>query len=275
MSPRGLVLGLAVVATSAGCALHRTGVAVRPAANANPDETDPQRYFNPPFQLAVPEDAIVRIVGPVTTCSGTLIAEDLVLTAHHCVVELAAGDRYTKTILPPGDLQVELGGDYLPWGTVAVSHIVTPPCGEAGGAGDLAVLVLDHKLIGIVPYTVRLDQAPQRGETVDPAGFGRCALSPDGIHREVREGGPIQGIAPDTLGVVASVCPGDSGGPVFLRGSHEIVGVVSMSAMDGDEHTRSPSVVARVDAFRSLFAQARLIADGNNKAELPPLSCAP
>ncbi len=270
-SPR-VILGLLLLAT-VGCALHEHKMAVRPAANAIPDETDPQRYFNPPFQLAVPEDAIVRIVGPVTTCSGTLIDEDLVLTAHHCVVKLTADEHYTRTTLPPSQMQVELGGDYLPWGTVAVREIVTPPCGESGGAGDLAVLVLDHKLIGIVPYTVRLDQAPLRGQTVDPAGFGRCALSADGIHREVRAGGRIRALTKDTIGVVASVCPGDSGGPVFLRGSHEIVGVVSLSAMDGDEHTRSPSIMARVDAFRSLFAEARLIADGQNKAELPPLSC--
>ena len=33
------------------------------------------------------EDAIVRIVGPEATCTGTLIDDDLILTAHHCVVE--------------------------------------------------------------------------------------------------------------------------------------------------------------------------------------------
>jgi hypothetical protein len=31
--------------------------------------------------------------------------------------------------------------------------------------------------------------------------------------------------------------------------------------------------MARVDSFRPLFAQARLIADGASKNELPPLSC--
>jgi hypothetical protein len=71
----------------------------------------------------------------------------------------------------------------------------------------------------------------------------------------------------------ASICPGDSGGPVFARGSHEIVGVVSLSAMDGDEHTRNASIMARVDSFRPLFGLARQIADGVSATELPPLSC--
>ena len=158
--------------------------------------------------------------------------------------------------------------------TVNVKSIVAPPCGERGGRGDLAVLVLSHRLIGITPYTARLDAPPRVGETLDPAGFGRCALSPDGIHRSVREGGDIAGIANGTIQMTASVCPGDSGGPVFARGSHEIVGVVSLSAMDGDEHTRSASVMARVDVFRRLFGHARQIADGAEGSELPPLSCA-
>jgi secreted trypsin-like serine protease len=71
----------------------------------------------------------------------------------------------------------------------------------------------------------------------------------------------------------ASVCPGDSGGPVVVRGTHEVVGVVSLSAMDGDDRTRAPSIMARVDTFRRVFAQGRLIADGMSPAELPPLDC--
>jgi secreted trypsin-like serine protease len=71
----------------------------------------------------------------------------------------------------------------------------------------------------------------------------------------------------------ASICPGDSGGPVFAQGSREIVGVVSLSAMDHDERTRGPSVMARIDAYRLVFAHARLIADGLAANELPPLEC--
>jgi hypothetical protein len=43
--------------------------------------------------------------------------------------------------------------------------------------------------------------------------------------------------------------------------------------MDGDDRTRAPSIMARVDTFRRVFAQGRLIADGMSPAELPPLDC--
>ncbi len=244
----------------------------RPAAKLDDDQLSP-RFFSPPIALAVAEDAIVRIVGPATTCSGTLVDEDLVLTAHHCVVNLGSHGEFLPTTLAAGDIHIELGGDYLPWGSVTVKNVVTPPCGERGGRGDLAILVLSHKLIGITPYTARLDSGPRLGETLDPAGFGRCALSADAIHRSIRQGGEVSGVGNGTIMMTASICPGDSGGPVFSRGSHEIVGVVSLSAMDGDERTRNASIMARVDSFRPLFGLARQIADGVDRGELPPLSC--
>jgi hypothetical protein len=246
---------------------------VRPAAKLDDDSSVNPRFFQPPIALAVAEDAIVRIVGPATTCSGTLVDEDLVLTAHHCVVALDEHGHFTSNSLDPATMRVELGGDYLPWGTVTVKAVVAPPCGERGGRGDVAIVVLSHKLL-IQPYTARLDNPPRVGEMLDPAGFGRCSMSPDGIHRTVRAGGEVGGIGNGVIQMTASVCPGDSGGPVFSRGSHEIVGVVSLSAMDADERTRSASVMARVDTFRPIFARARGIADGASPSELPPLSCA-
>ena len=271
----GLAAGLVTLASAAtGCATtagNASGkVQVRPAAHAN--DADGPQFFPPPIQLAVAEDAIVRLVGPKTTCSGTLVAEDLVLTAHHCVVDVKDG-HFTSSLIAPTDMRVELGGDYLPWGTIDVKEIVAPPCGEAGGAGDVAILVLTRKIIGIIPYTVRVEATPRVGETLDPAGFGRCALSPDGIRRASREGGEVASLEPMTMHMTASVCPGDSGGPMISRGSHEVVGVVSLSAMDADARTRNPSIMARVDSYRPLFAQARLIADGASKSELPPLTC--
>jgi hypothetical protein len=254
---------VAVMACTTGCGMGfasrhahahaHAKEAVRPSADELAAE---QRLLTQPFALAVPEDAIVRVVGPSMTCTGTVIEDDLILTAHHCLVERGARGEYSKKLLDPASVKIELGGDYFAWGEVSTRAIV-----------------LSRKLVGLSTMTPRLEAAPKIGEEVNPVGFGRCALSPDGIRRKERTGGAIRALTGETMFLDASVCPGDSGGPVFAKGSREIVGVVSLSAMDHDERTRGASVMARIDAYRLVFAHARLIADGIASNELPPLEC--
>jgi hypothetical protein len=270
---RWILAALAVTAL-AGCGVglrSKSRVAYKPSADEIAAE---ERLLQQPFALAVPEDAIVRIVGPVMTCTGTVIQDDLILTAHHCLVERGPKGEFTKTNIEPSQIKVELGGDYFAWGEVNVRYVVAPPCGEGGGAGDIAVLVLTRKLVGLSTMQPRFDTPPKIGEEVAPVGFGRCALSADAIKRKDRQGGSIRALTSETIALDASICPGDSGGPVFAKGTREIVGVVSMSAMDHDEHTRGPSVMARVDAYRRVFEHASHIADGMAPNELPPLECA-
>jgi hypothetical protein len=268
-----VIVGL-LASTSTGCMQDRRAAApVRAAARAAQREAD--LLDTPSNVLANPQDAVVRVVGPQMTCTGTLIAEDLVLTAHHCVVQ-RSGREFTREVVPAARVNVELGGDYLAWGRLGLRAIVTPPCGEAGGRGDIAVLVLERKLLGMHTFEPRLGGPPRKGEAVEPMGFGRCALSAEGIRRRSREGGTIIAMSSGTFDMTASICPGDSGGPLIARpagGPVEVIGVVSLSAMDADEGTRALSVMARIDAFRSVFVQARLIADGADPGDMPPLTC--
>ncbi len=271
-------VALGLVASVSGCALlqgpgHRGAkIAVRPSSQ---EEQADVRLLEKPFALAVAEDAIVRVVGPSMTCTGTVIDDDLILTAHHCLAERGPHGEFEKRLIDPTGIRVELGGDYFAWGEVGVRHIVAPPCGEAGGAGDVAVLVLKRKLIGLSTMTPRLEAPPRVGEEAYPVGFGRCALSGDAIKRKGRDGGPVRALSGETMHMDASICPGDSGGPVLARGSREIIGVVSLSAMDHDEKTRGASVMARIDTYRLVFAHARMVADGLSPQELPPLECNP
>ncbi len=244
----------------------------RTAASGNDTDKTPS-FMPPPFELRDPFDAVVRLMGPSATCSGTLIESDLVLTAHHCVVERAKNGDFTPKLVAPSDMKIELGGDYLAWGSVGVKSIVAPPCGEAGGAHDVAVLVLERKLTGLATMKPRLTQAPRVGEPLQPAGFGRCGLSTDAIHRATRLGGVIQELQSETFLMQASICPGDSGGPVFTAGGDEMVGIISLAAMDADDRTRNSAMMTRIDRARPVIAQARLIGDGMSPGELPPLGC--
>jgi Trypsin len=246
-----------------------------PAARL-PDDPVALLEAAPSFRLGVSlEDAVVRVVGPQMTCSGTVFDERLVLTAHHCLVRRTEKGEFTKDLVPPDTVRVEFGGDYFAYADVRLTAIVAPPCGEAGGRGDIAVLVLERKLVGFPTMTLRRDDAPHSGEELDPMGFGHCALSGDGIRRRAREGGAIRTVASGSFLLDASICPGDSGGPLLRRGSNEVVGIVSMSAMDADESTRGLSLAARLDGFGSVFSNAREIANGKAADDLPPPSCEP
>jgi len=270
----GMVPVLVSASLLAGCgyASKRAPIAT-PASHAEPDE----RPFTiqPPVDLDIehPNNAVVRVVSDVT-CTGTLIAEDLVLTAHHCVAERDADGQILNEDKPPEKFMVELGGDDLPWGEVQVRAVVSPDCGYVSGNGDLAILVLNRKLVGVPTMVPRVDNPPKAGEPFVPIGFGRCALSRGAIHRVERLGGRIAQIEDGRFIAIASVCPGDSGGPAMSPGHNDVVGVVSASVMDGDDATVSPSVFVRLDVWPELFSAAREIAEGASPNELPPFrSC--
>ena len=232
--------------------------------------------LSPPIGGSLPDEAVVHVVSKGVGCSGTLITNSLVLTAHHCVVERSTEGEILEKDLPANALEVELGGDYLPWGTVKVKALITPACGYQGGHGDIALLVLSRKLVGLAMMRARLTDPPHMGEAIDPVGFGRCPLSSDGVHRIRREGGPIEKIGIGAIFASASICPGDSGGPARSQSTGEVIGVVSAGVMDDDDQTRDPTTFTRLDIWRPMFANAQLIVDGSSPSEVPPIGgCEP
>ncbi len=266
----GFSAALAFALGSVGCfqPLQNAGLAT-PAAQQS-DNPDRPLELTSPMMAGVNKDAIVRLVAGSVTCSGTLIGDDLVLTAHHCVSERDHNGRALEQDVAPEDVSVELGGSHLPWAEVGVRAIVSPDCGYERGEGDIAILVLSRKLVGVPTMTPRIDTPPPpKGETVYPWGFGRCALTRDAVHLVSRDSKPIDSLYRDEFLGQAAICPGDSGGPA-LTINNEVVGIISASVMDHDDKTMGVTHYTRLDVWRRLFGTAREISNGASSSELPP-----
>jgi hypothetical protein len=259
--------------TLSGCARLFGAPAAVPVPAALPNQSTPILDDAMPPALTNEDDYVVRIVVGSVTCSGALFQDDRVLTAHHCVAARAGNGSVLTHDVQPEQVRVELGGDYLPWGEVGVRAVLAPSCGYISGDGDLAVLVLERRLVGIATRPVRLEAPPGKHDRIEPIGFGRCALSSDGVHRKHRAGGPIELVSEGRFRLSAAICPGDSGGPAISGEGGDILGVISASAMDGDELTRDRSEFVRVDRWRPLFANAALVSSGSSPSELPPIEC--
>ena len=264
------------LASGVGCASFATGDKPKtPPRLAAQPETDEREAVDvaSAFQ-ATPEDAVVRVVTGQIACSGTLIAPDLVLTAHHCVAMRTELGDFLPEDVPASEIRVELGGDFLAWGEVTVRDVVAPNCGHAAGPGDIAILILARSVSDVPVRRPRLDDAPNAGEKVRPVGFGHCALSSGGIRRQLRLGGTISEVGGLRFQSKAAICPGDSGGPVFDQAG-AIVGVISVSAMDANAKTRERTEYTRLDKWREVFAYAQQLSRGGNRSELPPLEGCP
>jgi len=163
--------------------------------------------YLPPMELVAPRDAIVRIVGEGNvTCTGTLIADDRVLTAHHCVAARDKKGHVLPRDVSPDELQIELGGDELPWGEVKVRAIVAPLCGYVSGEGDIASSCSRATSSACPPPWPASSPSGAQGRRL-PLRFGRCALSPGASSAAPGATPRFDVVARGHFEAKASVCP--------------------------------------------------------------------
>jgi hypothetical protein len=201
-----------------------------------------------PDGKAVERDFAVRVYRSgrgAGSCSGAVIAPTLVMTALHCVVSMDEHLELTTHVRPAGELHVELGGDYLPWGRVGVVGVRTCDTWTGLAAGDVAVVELSRPVPTDVPLLALPTTEPVPGEKLVSFGYGNeiTVMVPEtrwrveSVRRHRRQHTAYD-VNEGSVLLSGLVVHGDSGGPIVSRTTGELVAIVSQGS-DGITAPRS------------------------------------
>jgi secreted trypsin-like serine protease len=182
-------------------------------------------------------------------CTGTLVKDNIFVSAGHCVEDATASTTFK--IYFGSDIANATAAD---WHAVSGFH-AHPKYGSAGwdiGQGyDCSVLTLSQPVAGVtpIPYSHTAVDSTFDGSTVRVVGYGvsnGVAQTGSGTKRELtttivsHEGGVINvGSSGHTS------CQGDSGGPTFKKfgGVEQIIGITSF----GEQNCPTYGSMTRVD----------------------------
>jgi hypothetical protein len=223
-----------------------------------------------------------------SSCTGSLIASNVVLTAQHCVAPVlnaAQGiDCAVTTFGAPSspDSMYVTPSTVMPTtppaGYFSVAEVVVPPNPPAFCGRDVAILILPQPLqpSEAVPLVARVDSPLAAGEIYSAVGFGRTSDSqtaPSGTrHRRDNLLVSCVGDACPHSGSVAStewqgetgICQGDSGGPA-LDAFARVTGVTSRGSAGCDT-----PVYGHVQGWGEWIKQVTIYAQGLVGAAPPP-----
>jgi len=243
--------------------------------------TGAEKIINGSAPDAAEHDAVVGLhqltsssVYVLPFCTGTLITDDVVLTAAHCL-DTARGGGSFRT-MRPSDLAIYVGDD--PQADIvdhlyAVSEtLIHPSYNRRALTNDIALVRLSTPVTEAVTPVANLPaldgfSSSSVGETLNFAGFGETETGDSGVKLQVD--GTLGGLGCSVSGCPGSgdsstqisysqsfstggPCFGDSGGPAFVdRGGAAYVGGITSY---GDSSCSVYGVSTRVDAYEGWIA---------------------
>lgn len=218
---------------------------------------------------------VVMLTNPGGSCTASLIAPNLVLTARHCVAQNVTqgigcdingnstngdhvGNNYAAS-----NLKVFTGQSPQFWGTpVAVGSQLFTVQSKNLCNNDIALVVLNKAVTSAPPLKIRRDYPPQIGELVTAVGYGAINDNSQGSgKRRMRANVPVRSVGKDwneltgegELSTGQAVCSGDSGGPILSAGG-AVIGIASRVSKCTDPNATAKYV--RLDYHKDLINQA-------------------
>lgn len=219
-------------------------------------------------QLALP----TRDGGPTASCSGSLVAKNLVLTARHCVCAYDEDTGRWGTSYPASALSVYVGQDApqqirAAGAPAAKGERIVTELADVGE--DLAFIVLDRGVEGLIAK-LRLDAPVSKAEKVTLAGYG---MNEKDTSPEVRmqRSATVTAVAPESsqfhplsegeFVTTQGTCYGDSGGAVLSAETSAVVGVVAEVISAGWDGVHLSSNCVGAEAFHTELRPFRALVE--------------
>ncbi|XP_037710375.1 trypsin alpha-like [Drosophila subpulchrella] len=209
-------------------------------------------------------------------CGGVIIAENIILTAAHCVANREATD-----IAVYYGSSIKLEGDVANVSDVLVHAEYNPEGTNGNLANDIAVLLLSTNIpLGSSAYPIEIaDETPQPGRWALVTGWGssiddgssgvtdlqgayvliedhqKCELAHSvNLPSCSNQNTTITDDMICSIGVNGGPCRGDSGGPLVSVPDNQLVGIVSWTPYCG--HPYYPDVYANVVVLKNWILTA-------------------
>jgi V8-like Glu-specific endopeptidase len=190
-------------------------------------------------------------------CSGSLVGEDIVLTAGHCIEDEHACET-TSFVFGFGYKTPDARLDTVPASEVYTCAAILDRK-EIDDGADYALIRLDRKVVGHQPLPVGDSSKLEAGTRLYVIGH------PTGLPMKVDQGGAVRDASPaDHVVAAVDTYHGNSGSPVFSSETHEIVGVLVRGEADFETVTKAAVAEGEEAASCEL---SKVCADGECRGE--------